>query len=103
MDSVKSSSFKSKYYEDDDGDFKRDFTALVGESLKRRAQAIETMCEKSLLDEKKRGVLVIEDRVNLTTELCLSETVPFGEIHYIPKDVFDAGTLPPPAEGGGRT
>lgn len=58
------------------------FRALVGESSRLRAQAIETMCERSLLDEEKRGVLVVDDFHNMKTDVSLDDSVPFGQIHY---------------------
>lgn len=68
--------------------------------VKEGADRIETACEQSLLDPKKRGVLVIQSRLGNIVDVSLSEEVPFGSIHIMRKELPFDRPVSPPAEGG---
>lgn len=58
------------------------FNDLVGASAQMRHAAIEEMCEKSLLDPEMRGVLVVDNMNEMTTEVSLESSVPWGHVYY---------------------
>lgn len=66
--------------------FSNEVREIISQLAKARAQQMETMCEKSLLDPDKRGVLVVEtykkDSYLIETNVSLDASVPYGQIHH---------------------
>lgn len=67
------------------------------------ADQIDRVCQESLNDPEKRGVLVTENRYGFLLDVVLESKVPHGHIYILRKDIPLDGFVRAPTQGGRRT